>query len=128
MRVYLAGPIEYLPYREANAWRGYATAVLELHSPSIEALNPSLEINRDEHTDEEIVNICNKLVESSDVILADISRKVQSSGTPMEIKHAYERGIPVIAFGETKSPHLRTYANIFPTVQKALRHILEVYA
>jgi nucleoside 2-deoxyribosyltransferase len=95
--VYLAGPITGLPYR-GKVWRDSATPLL---SPLV-VVNPLL-IEVDLSKPEELVAADLIAVAACDVVL--VRADEPSWGTAMEIWHAHELKIPVVAWTNGVEAH-----------------------
>lgn len=121
-RVYLAGPISGLNYKEATDWREYAKKELEKYA--INALSPmrSKDYLKDIPSFEQKGSYQNRHVMSSakgimmrdhndctksDAILVNfLGAKEKSLGTTMEIAWAYDNHIPIVCIMEEEgNPH-----------------------
>jgi nucleoside 2-deoxyribosyltransferase len=122
MRIYLAGPMAGLNYKQATDWRNDVTKELErfgvaCYSPLRwkEFLAELKKISR-KGTDKDVHPLATTKgimtrdyndVLKADVIIANfLGSEMTSMGTVMECAWAYHLNIPVIAIGEKSNPHL----------------------
>lgn len=108
LKVYLAGKMGGLTFKEMNDWRVEAKTILEEMASNagckILVINPvsfyNFEVNK-QQTDIEVENYDLAHVVSSDVIMVNLNGLDSSDGTKFELFEAYKHyGIPVIAFGD----------------------------
>lgn len=107
MKVYLCGPINGCTDAEARDWREAAKARFPDH---LDPMKRDYRGKEDESVNE-IVILDKREVESVDVLL--VNAPAPSWGTAMEIKHAWDHGVPcivVVPAGTRISPWLRYHA------------------
>lgn len=129
--VYLGGAIDKVPPEFALGWRKEATKVLKEHGFAI--LDPTAgkdlyapTANISSFTPEYIVTTDLTMIETSDILLIEISRKdVPYHGTSMEIVYAYQWGKKIFVWGGSMSYWVRYHADqVFITMEDALDHIV----
>ncbi len=128
--IYLAGAIDKVPPEFATTWRQKAKEVL---SEQYRVLDPTFGkdlfmpgANSVVYEPREIVEPDLAAIRSSDIILAEISRKdIPYHGTSMEIAYSYQWGKRIYVWGGCKSYWVRYHATqIFKTLEDALEHLL----
>jgi len=128
--IYLAGAIDCVSPTFATSWRQTATSRLTAVGYSI--LDPTAgkdlthpDVNTTLYTPAQIVETDKAMIESANIILAEISRlDIPYVGTSMEILYAWERGIPVMVWGGTKSYWIRYHAkHVFEGLHEAIEYL-----
>ncbi len=119
--VYLSGGIAGLSADECNSWRVRATELLKVRT-----LDPMRwERNGRSHSpNEEIVDRDLRDIDECAALLVKVDEP--SWGTAMEIRYAYQIGLPIVAFGSPKisSAWLEHHCNaFFNTLEEACAHI-----
>ena len=120
LKIYLAGKMGGLSFKEMNDWRN--DAVMKLYreanycGKSIKVINPVTYYNFEEkkyQTDIEVEEFDLAHVISSNIIIVNLDGLKDSIGTIIELHDAhYHRKIPVIAFGDKE-----LYDNLHPWVK-----------
>lgn len=128
--IYLAGAIDKVPPEFALEWRRQATEALQ---DRYKILDPTADkdlfqpgVNTDYYTPEQIVDADLTAIMSSDIILAEISRKdIPYHGTSCELVYAYNWGKKIVVWGGCHSYWVRYHASIiFPTLGDSLTYLL----
>jgi len=128
--VYLAGAIDHVSPAFAIRWRKDAAKRLDAAGYSV--LDPTdgkdlddPNVNISTFTPAEIVESDKAMIDKSDILLVEISRKdIPYIGTSMEILYAWERGKKIIVWGGPRSYWIRYHANhVFLTLHEALEEI-----
>ena len=127
--IYLAGAIDKVPPEFALTWRRQATEALQ---DKYKILDPTADkdlylpgINTDYFTPEQIVTADLDMIMSSDIILAEISRKdIPYHGTSMELAYAYNWKKTIYVWGGCRSYWVRYHATqIFDGLADAIEHL-----
>jgi len=125
--VYLAGAIDRVSPEFAMSWRQEATKRLgvagyQVLDPTQDKKLEHPDVNTTLYTPEQIVETDKQLINRSTIVLAEVSRTdIPYIGTSMEIYFAWERAIPVIVWGGSRSYWIRYHATkIFDTLGEAL--------
>ncbi len=93
IRIYLAGPIDQLEYEEAAGWRQN----LIKDYPMFCFLDPMRREKKNHNLKWDVlVNSDYDDIEISSCVLVNFNPTGPMVGTSMEIKHAYDRSIPVV--------------------------------
>ena len=135
-KIYLAGSMSNVSFEESNIWRMVAKEWLEncecrYH---VYITNPNdyynfLEVKHT--TGKEIIRFDLNKVRNSDLVLANLNH--DSTGTAMEIQHAFDRGIPIIGYVDDEfnvqiHPWLEFECDrVFVGLQAALNYIENYY-
>jgi nucleoside 2-deoxyribosyltransferase len=123
MRVYLAGPLQGCTPEGQSLWRDEVTA--KLKERGIEVSDPFRAETMHSGNVKAIVEGDKAAVEGSDYVLAFCWKP--STGTAMEILHAYLKGVPVLVVVPTDqkvNPWLRYHAYIlYSTIDEAVAHL-----
>jgi len=135
MTVYLAGPIEGIPFEEATEWRETATSFF--HGHRIHTLDPTR--RKKFHDQPYSSNLAKKIVRmdlndicTSDVVLMNLKDrgKGKAWGTICELILAYQEGKTIIVILEEnfKHPFIDVYSTeIHHTLEEALEATLAYY-
>ncbi len=126
MKIYLAGKMGGLSFREMNDWRDDAFQKLlkqsEMYSAKLDVINPVLYYNFEEkrhQTEIEVEEFDLAHVISSDIIIVNLDGLSNSVGTIIELHDAYyHHKIPVIAFGDKE-----LYNNLHPWVKNDITRV-----
>jgi nucleoside 2-deoxyribosyltransferase len=128
--IYLAGAIDKVPPEFALAWRRQATEALQ---DKYKILDPTADkdlflpgVNTDYFTPQQIVDADLTAIMSSDIVLAEISRKdIPYHGTSQELVYAYNWQKVIYVWGGCKSYWIRYHATqIFDGLPEAIDHLL----
>lgn len=128
--IYLAGAIHHVPPEFAVTWRQAATQALQDHyrvlDPTADKDLYQPDVNTTVYTPEQIVKADLKMIDMSDIILAEVSRRdIPYHGTSIEIATASNWGKQVYVWGGCQSYWIRYYATqIFEALPDALEHLL----
>lgn len=126
MKIYLAGKMGGLSFKEMNDWRDDAFQKLlkqsEMYSTKLDIINPVLYYNFEEkrhQTEIEVEEFDLAHVISSDIIIVNLDGLSNSIGTIIELHDAhYHHKIPVIAFGDKE-----LYNNLHPWVKNDITRV-----
>ena len=127
--IYLAGAIDKVPPEFALTWRKQATEALQ---DKYKILDPTADkdlylpgVNTDYFTPQQIVDADLTAIMSSDIILAEISRKdIPYHGTSMELAYAYNWKKTIYVWGGCRSYWIRYHATqIFDGLADAIEHL-----
>lgn len=106
LKIYLGGKMNGLTYKQMNQWRVEATKKLKTSANctgyKVNVINPVYYFNfeeRKQQTELEVMNYDLKHVETSDILIINLSGLTTSIGTSIEIYRAYQLGIPILCFG-----------------------------
>lgn len=115
LTIYLAGAMSGITTNEAAKWRNLIKESIEKYSDSVNykvnVLSPVDYYNFDEEryqSEAEIMNFDLSLVNESDLVIVNTKNLNESVGSIMEVYHAWEHKIPVIAYdqnGDYKITH-----------------------
>ena len=128
--IYLAGAIDKVPPEFALTWRRQATEALQ-HKYKI--LDPTADkdlylpgVNTDYFTPAQIVTADLDMIQTADIILAEISRKdIPYHGTSMELVYAHNWQKLIYVWGGCKSYWIRYHSTqIFDGLPDAIEHLL----
>ncbi len=128
-KIYLAGAIHHVPPEFAIEWRRQATEALiskyDILDPTKDKDLFKPDVNVSVYTPKEIVETDLRMIDSVDILLAEVSRTdIPYHGTSMEIYHA-SQSMPVYVWGGCQSYWVRHFATqIFDTLADALEHLL----
>lgn len=135
IRIYLAGACKNEPDLGIG-WRKEAVSAFrkidKYHSLKSCVINPTdyFSYTDSNITDKQVKNYYMSQIRNCDVILANINESASSCGTCMEIQHAVDHKIPVVAFGNKNVyPWI---ANVdcdvvFDTMEEAIWYIKKYY-
>lgn len=126
MKIYLAGKMGGLSFKEMNDWRDDAFQKLlkqsEMYSTKLDIINPVLYYNFEEkrhQTEIEVEEFDLAHVISSDIIIVNLVGLSNSIGTIIELHDAhYHHKIPVIAFGNKE-----LYDNLHPWIKNDITRV-----
>lgn len=121
--IYLAGPITGVG-DSARGWRANAIQMLEAYG--FKAIDP-LVVEAATITPSAVVELDYAWISKSSGIIARVD--TPSWGTAMELVYAYNKGIPVVAWGDVShvSPWLLFHTSIIkPTLTEAVDHLKEI--
>lgn len=141
LKIYLAGKMSGLSYKEMNDWREKLSTQLlfasQISNNQIQIINPVDFYNFEEkryQSEAEVREYDLSHVITSDIIVVNLDGLNTSDGTKFELHDAkYHNRIPVIAFGDKK-----LYENLHPwikeditrvenTIEDVVRYIQEFY-
>lgn len=112
LKTYLAGAMKNLSREEYLAWRIKASSILNKYAEerevNLSVVNPAYLYNYEEalhKTDREIDECEMYHVRKSDFIILNLRHVNISVGTITEVVTSYEKGIPVVAFGNAANVH-----------------------
>lgn len=141
LKIYEAGKMSGLPYKEMNTWREKLKIQLQLASEisgyNIQVINPVDYFNFEEkryQSEAEVEDYDLVHVISSDIIVVNLDGLSTSDGSKFEIHDAnYHNRIPVIAFGDYalyKELHpwiKRDITRVDKSMEDVVRYIQEFY-
>lgn len=106
LKIYEAGKMSGLSYKEMNDWRESLKRLLNhyatYYSVNLTVVNPVDFYNFEEKahkTEKEVFQFDMNHVKSSDIIIVNLKGLNTSIGTVIELYEAYKRDIPVLALG-----------------------------
>jgi nucleoside 2-deoxyribosyltransferase len=134
LKVYLAGPMDFVSEKEQTGWRNKATELFNIHE--IKALDPCRRPHSADLSPREIFNLDLVDIDNSDLILVDCRNMgVPQFGTPCEVfymNHVLKR--PVIGwYDEGREPSKKgIFQQVlidrkFPSLEEACDHIIGYY-
>lgn len=132
LKVYLSGAMSGLTFEEMNGWREEAKQLFSSMSDIVTVINPvdfyNFNMNPNTYTELEVMRFDLKSVSESDIILFNKDFP-NSIGTAIELYHAYENKIPVVAYGiERNHPWMECCIDkTCKTIEEAIEYILEFY-
>lgn len=103
--IYLAGPIDGIPYSESMEWRTWLTNAL----PDYVFFNPAAPYKNVNNLPVEAHNICeinNKALEVSSVVVAYLNGEGRAIGTIREIEKAVVSRTPVVVILDSEHHHV----------------------
>ena len=126
MKIYLAGKMSGISYKEMNDWRINLKQQLMLASDSadfdIKVINPCQFYNFEEirhQSEKEVEDFDLAHVTSSDIIIVNLEGLDTSIGTIIELHDAnYHHKIPVIAFGKRE-----LYEKLHPWIKRDITRV-----
>lgn len=125
-KIYLAGKMNGLSFKEMNDWRDEVLHKLlrlsEMYDAKLDVINPVMYYNFEEkrhQTEIEIEEFDLAHVISSDIIIVNLNGLKDSIGTIIELHDAhYHRKIPVIAFGSRE-----LYDDLHPWIKNDITRV-----
>lgn len=140
LKIYLAGKMSGLEFDEMYEWRKYLRDKLLVCADCVgyklSVINPVVYFNFENEryqSEKEVMDYDLAHVSTSDIIIVNLDGLNTSDGTKAELKEAYDKHIPVIAFGDSSDyEKLHPWIQIFITrrednIEEAINYIQEFY-
>ena len=130
MKIYLAGPMDFVSKEEQTCWRDKASTLLNVLG--VETLNPCRRPHDCGLNNKEIFNLDMQDVRDCDLMLVDNRPQLKSFGTPCEVFYmSYILKKPVIGWHGSEEP-FGIFQDVlidkqFPSVEEAIDHIVCFY-
>lgn len=137
-QIYLAGKMGGLTYEEYTGWRKDCRKLITSNFFSegtydVHVLDPSIVYNFENpthKTEKEIMRYELREVKKSAVVLVNLDGIDTSTGTIMEVLHAFENDVPVIGVGNTDIVHpwiVECLDRVEETFKEAIDYIWKYY-